>query len=167
LGDIDPPRRAYVLHFLSADEGGLSIKTLKSGLAWYLPCSFAGRSLFGEETARVFKLDRRGIGDLAETWQYEEPSGADWSSYEKGAIWGSMLWKVRSTLGQQVADEITAGAWKITAAAAKDKDVGRKFDNALIVAAASVSIEARDAVRSILADRGFPVSARAVASRNG
>ena len=161
VGDIDPPRRTYVLHFLSTGRAGPNLETLKSGLAWYFPCSFAGRSLFGEETARVLKLDdRRGIGDLAETQKYEGASGSDWSPYVKGAMWGSMLWKVRSTLGQKIADDITVQAWLKTIAETdpdKDKEIGRKFDNALLAATAGVSVKARDTVRSILAERGFPV----------
>ena len=72
-----------------------------------------------------------------------------------------MLWKVRSVLGQQVTDAITVQAWLKTIAAAsrpsQDKEVGRKFGNALLAAAANVSVESRDTVGSILAERGFPV----------
>jgi hypothetical protein len=72
-GDVDVPRRAYSHHVLMAgrEEIGPNLHALEYGLAWYLPCSFAGRPNYGEFSARAMKLDRPNIGDISQHFNFK------------------------------------------------------------------------------------------------
>jgi hypothetical protein len=163
-GDVDVPRRAYTHHVLLAGRGktiGPNLQALEYGLAWYLPCSFAGRPIYGEVAGRAMKADRP-IADLSEPRNFKPfTSGNDLSfSFEAGAAWASLFWEIRTRLGQQTADALVIQAWQKMSASfgkAADKSVARKFDQELLDAAENASKDARSVISTILTDRGFPL----------
>jgi len=164
-GDVDVPRRAYSHHVLAAGLGetiGPNLRALEYGLAWYLPCSFAGRPIYGEFSARATNLDRPSIGDLSQPLDFKRfTSGDDFSfSFEGGATWASLFWELRTRLGQQVADALVIQTWQKTSASsvnAADRSLAKRFDQELLVAAENGPKDARSVISTILKDRGFPL----------
>jgi hypothetical protein len=163
-GDVDVPRRAYSHHVLLAGRGktiGPNLQALEYGLAWYLPCSFADRPIYGEVMGRAMKLDRP-IGDLSQRLTFKPfISGNEYSfSFEGGGAWASLFWAIRSRLGQQVADALVIEAWQKTSASsgnAADGSLAKRFGQELLVAAANVPKDARSVISTFLKDRGFPL----------
>jgi hypothetical protein len=93
-GDVDVPRREYSHHALLAgrERGtGPNFLALESGLAWYLPCSFAGRPIVGEFAASAWKLDKPSIGDLSQSVKFKpiKPSDAENLYFEGGMTWAA------------------------------------------------------------------------------
>src|SRR4051794_5374804 len=177
VGDPDVPRRAYTNHVLSAGHGvtvGPNLKALESGLAWYLPCSFADRPIYGEFMGRAMKLDRP-IGDISQRFDYKPFTGDETRyMFEGGEAWASLFWEIRTRLGQQVADALVIQAWQKTSASsgkahdgpppsrarrtswnrAADSSFANRFDQELLD---NVPEEARSVISTILKDRGFPL----------
>jgi hypothetical protein len=163
-GDVDVPRRAYTHHVLLAGRGdmGPNLHALEYGLAWYLPCSFAGRPIYGELSARALKLDRPNIGDLSQHFNFKLFTSGDEGSFlfEGGAAWAGLFWEIRTRLGQQVADALAIEVWQKTSVSyskAADRSVANRIEQELLVAAENVSKDARSAISTILKDRGFPL----------
>jgi hypothetical protein len=160
VGDHDVPRRAYTHHVLKAGHGvtvGPNLNALVSGLAWYLPCSFADRPIYGEFMGRAMKLDRP-IGDISQRFDYK-PFKRDEARYlyVGGEAWASLFWEIRTRLGQQVADALVIQAWQKTSASsgeATDCSFANRFDQELLE---NVPEEARSVISTILKDRGFPL----------
>jgi hypothetical protein len=158
-GDVDVPRRAYTHHVLTAVLGeaiGVNAQALEYGLAWYLPCSFADRPIYGEVSARATLPDRTNIADLSEPVDFK-PFTQDNElafSFEVGAAWASLFWEIRARLGQQAADAQIIGAWLKTSAS-PDGSVPKRFGKALLDAAGTE--DARSVVGTILKDRAFPL----------
>jgi len=163
-GDVDAPRRAYSHHVLLAGRGktiGPNLNALEYGLAWYLPCSFADRPIYGEFMARAMKLDRP-IGDLSQRLNFKPFTSGDEFGFlfEGGAAWATLFWEIRTRLGQQVADAVVIQAWQKTSASsgnAADGSLAERFDHELLVAAENVPKDARSVISTILKDRGFPL----------
>ena len=82
-------------------------------------------------------------------------------------MWGSLLWEIRSRIGQQGTDLIVVQAWQDLVALVQawqnkavqnsDKDVAvvRQFASALVKAAGSISPDAQKNVGALLKERGF------------
>jgi hypothetical protein len=143
---------------------GPNLQALEYGLAWYLPCSFAGRPIYGEFSARALKLDRPNIGDLSQPINFEPfTSGDEFNHsflYERGGSWASLFWEIRNRLGQQVADALVIQAWQktsVSSGSAADRLLVKRFNKELLVAAENVPKDARSAISTILKDRGFPL----------
>jgi hypothetical protein len=160
-GDVDVPRRAYSHHVLLAGRGDTiapNLQALENGLAWYLPCSFADRPIYGEFMGRALKLDRP-IGDFSQRLNFEPFTSAN-ESFQAGGTWASLFWEIRTRLGQQVADALVIQAWQKTSASsgnAADGSLAKRFDQELLVAAENVPKDARSVISTILKDRGFPL----------
>jgi hypothetical protein len=167
-GDLDVPRRAYSHHVLLAGHGEPikpNLQALEYGLAWYLPCSFADRPIYGEVMGRVMKLDRP-VGNISYRFDFKPfKSGNEYSfSFEGGQAWASLFWEIRTRLSQQVADALVIQAWQKTSAWRKtsapsdnaaDSSVPKRFDQELLAAADAK--DARSVISTILKDRGFPL----------
>jgi len=164
VGDVDVPRRAYSHHVLLAGHGKTippNLQALEYGLAWYLPCSFADRPIFGEFMGRAMKLGRP-IGDISQRFDFKPLTSGNKHRYdfEGGEAWASLFWEIRTRLGQQVADALVIQAWQKTSASsdnAADGSLPKRFDQALLVAAENVRKDARGVISAILKDRGFPL----------
>jgi hypothetical protein len=162
-GDVDVPRREYSHHALMVGREkatGPNFYALESGFAWYLPCSFAGRPIVGEAAASAMKLDRPSIGDLSQALNFKpiNPRDAGNFSFEGGMIWASLFWEIRTRLGQQITDALVVQAWQKlpTSPRTVDRTLAKAFDQQLLIAAENVSDDARNAISTILKDRGFP-----------
>jgi len=163
-GDVDLPRREYSHHALMVGREkatGPNFYALESGLAFYLPCSFAGRPTFGEFAASAVKLDRPSIGDLSQPLNFNpiNPRDAENLFFEGGMTWASLFWEVRTRLGQEMADALVIQAWQKlpTSSRTADRPLAKTFDQKLLTAAENVSEDARSVISTILKDRGFPL----------
>lgn len=101
---------------------------LESGVADYLPCSFAGDSVMGGVGARVaFGVPGLRRLDSHETMD-RYPAGSP--PQHRGLVWGGALWQIRERVGAGIVDQLVAGAW--LAACASEGDFVRVFVSALL-----------------------------------
>jgi hypothetical protein len=108
--------REYCNYALTSDdesgEFADAAYELKSGLGFYLPCSFtgdpAGFARFGVNLGDTKKMTKKRSGT---------PSPA---SQERGYIWASIFWAARQLAAGEVQDKLVAAAWLATVAAAGD-----------------------------------------------
>jgi hypothetical protein len=86
------------------------IFALESGLATYYPCSFGGKSLFGQLSAghdgfAPWNLqNQRNFTEFNPTMQNFNQEG--------GETWGGAFWALRQALGPSTADRLLLTAWK-------------------------------------------------------
>jgi hypothetical protein len=117
--------REYCNYSLTLDnesvEFTLATYDLKSGLGFYLPCSFtsdpAGFSSFG-----ISLVDTRSMIQRDGTPSPE--------NQPRAYIWASIFWEARQLIGSRTVDKMAADAWLATVAAADDSTArpGRKPD---------------------------------------
>ena len=134
-------RSADTVHVLGALHGvtdAPNLYALVSGLAWYLPCSFADRPIYGEFMGRAMNLDRP-IGDISQRFDYpKKPFKHDEFrpyAFVMGEAWASLFWEIRTRLGQQRANALVIQAWQKTSASsgkAADRSFANRFDQELL-----------------------------------
>jgi hypothetical protein len=157
--DIDTPRREYTHYILLAGKNivGANLAGFEGGLTFYLPCSFADRPVHGQAAQPVL----RAI-DLSQSVPFKALKPDDYAELEAlKKSWASLLWQVRTKLGQQTVDQIVVRAWLRSASwrdTQSDTSVAAKFTGQLLEEAKGISVDAADTFRSVMRDRQFPLS---------
>lgn len=115
-----------LLHAAGARSGAVD-GALESGVADYLPCSFAGDPVMGGVGARV-AFGAPHLRDL-DTHESMNRYPASAPPQHRGLVWGGALWQLRKRAGAAVVDPLVAGAW--LEACAGEQDFARTFARAL------------------------------------
>lgn len=158
--DVDTPRREYTHYILLTGKSfgdGANRAGLEGALTFYLPCSFADRPVHGEAAKAALPAI-----DLSQRVPFKALKSDDYG--ELNAVktsWASLLWQVRTRLGQQTVDQIVVQAWLHATPwsdAQSDTSVAAKFAGQLLVEAKGMSANAADVFRSVMRDRQFPLS---------
>lgn len=158
--DIDTPRREYTHYILLSGKtigAGANRGGFEGGLTLYLPCSFAGRPVHGEAAEPVL----RAI-DLSQPVPFKALKPDDYAQLQAlKTSWASLLWQVRTKLGQQTMDQIVVRAWLHSAPwrdTESDSSVAAKFAQQLLEEAKGINVDAANVFRSVMRDRQFPLS---------
>ena len=106
----------------SVDNAGL-----ESGLADYLPSSFAADPDFGKDTWPLFERHTPGLKvrsrNLANQLPFSEINHKRFSPQENGTVWGGAYWELRDALGREALDALLLVAWKSLNLADAEKDL--------------------------------------------
>lgn len=103
--------REYTHHALQAserlpDEWTAPARLIESGLAYYLPCSFVGDSVFGTGAAAAY------VHDISAPGPTVNRRSQDTDKYSAGGLrWAHWLWLLRDAVGPTVVDPILVSAW--------------------------------------------------------
>lgn len=129
---------------------------IESGMATYLPCSFADNPMLGEKASAAAKA-LYPPQDLRKRRKFAEIRLADWGSVQNDGseVWGGALWDIRQLLGREAADRLITNAWQAFAPTKKG-NAYVSFANNLL--ANSKSIEGgryTEQVRKIFQERGL------------
>gem|GEM_PF-1246344 len=88
----------------------VDLNAIRSGLAYYFPCSWQNDPRFAEKyanlptAARHIRLDERDLKTPRRLSELREPFQEEaW-----GEVWGATFWEMRETLGQERADKLIA-----------------------------------------------------------
>ena len=129
---------------------------IEFGLANYFTASARNRPLIGELAAQVLKTGTPSLSSLENREKVTtlKPSdSADATKLEDG--WGGAFWDIRNRLGQAAADQMIYDAWR-QMTDVDDAFVAQSFiRNLLNQARTAGGLEAEQAVRAILHDRGI------------
>jgi hypothetical protein len=133
--------------------------SIQSGLADYLPCSFAGRPLFAAKAAPVFnrlfkqalfpngyvrRMDNDVPLDLGQTVVAKQPMGE---------AWGGAFWEIRALLGAGAADPLLFEAWKTSPSIDDTPEGWTAFITAVVARAQGRHPKEAPKVRAIFAKR--------------
>lgn len=163
--DPIPACHEYMHHVLRqnappAGEEDAQSWALEEGLADYFPCSFLNNPNVGEGFARTHNLPLGHIRSLTSTKGFADLGG---KMLDDGAIWGSLLWELRATIGKGSADRLVREAWTSAKWPEAQSLVGEVFVRSLLDSAAQGSADQLTTARRVLAKRGFPINAGAPA----
>jgi hypothetical protein len=129
---------------------------IEFGLANYFTASARNRPLIGELAAQVLKTGTPSLSNLENREKVTTLKPSDFAVATKlGDGWGGAFWDIRNRLGQAAADQMIYDAWR-QMTDVDDAFVGQSFiRNLLNQARTAGGLEAEEAVRGILHDRGI------------
>lgn len=103
--------REYTHHALRASERLPPVWTaparlIESGLAYYLPCSFVGNSVYGSGAGAAY------VHDISAPGPSVPRDGQDTEKYSAGGLrWAHWLWLLRAAAGPTIVDPILVSVW--------------------------------------------------------
>jgi hypothetical protein len=113
--DLDIVFREYAHYVLLSlikepfQDWGQAYRSIESGLADYLPCSFGGNPLVAETFSKQV-LNKDYIRNLQNERKFSDlPANAPEQQF--GEIWGGAFWEMRQQFGQAIADKLLFSAW--------------------------------------------------------
>lgn len=163
-GDIDIPRFIFTDSIISESNTEVNVGydglSIEYAISFYFPCSFANRPTLASFTAAVRKLKTPFVRNLENNRPFTL-IGSIHNNEEAllaGEIWGGAFWEVRNLIGQHLADQILAVAWRSMPRPTSMQDAHSKFIETLLSAAkSSASDGEQKKLRAALYRRGFPI----------
>jgi hypothetical protein len=159
--DLDVLYREYTNHVLTSSPYQYSAEAfhwiaIESALAAYYPCSFSGKPIFGELSARLHPAEFPSW-NLENNRSFTENIASDYTSaFGNGTlVWGGAFWEMRKSVGQTQADKLLLSAWMAVSPEDFLKNDPRIFVNRLLEVAQSGGESRAMEIRAIFVRRGL------------
>jgi hypothetical protein len=162
--DADVALRQYsnaVLASLSNANTTYGAGAVQSGMAYYLPCSFNERPLYGIRAAsrvRQYGFHEPALANLENTLSFAQvQADRDLSALVGGAVWGGVFWEIRGLLGKESADLLLLDVWRSVDSFSEDLAT-TEFARPLLERVRNEFSDHVDAVYALFERRGLNLS---------